>query len=422
MPFVTTVFYDSQDITSEVYEVSFRRGRSRDADEFAPSTGTVRLRNFNRNFDPSFLTTPNFLLMESGDFLLLESGDKIVLEQGAESSGEYGTIILGAEMEIKDGAVTVFKGHLEDHDNVYGRANYVDASLELGDTLTSLASSTIQTEWATTDNQRSGDRITELLERSDVDLDAYIGTIDTGHIRLLGANGTTDDDGVTTYTGNLVSPGTNALQYAQLISRTENGKFYVDRSGAIQFRGRYDFPSTSAAADFDDTNTNFQFNATGISVGSELRAWSATITRLGGEAKTVDADLAPPPRFGRRGLTRTGLLFRGDMHSEALAEHLANKYAGSEAVISSLRVFLHDLDTSDRATIAALDIDDTVTLSWTPTGTGSIVTQTLVIEGVTYTANSQGAAIMDFQLSAFPNTNYFTLDTDSLDGGVPLGF
>ena len=403
----TTVFYDSQEITAEAFRVSIRRGRSRDADEFAPSNGTVWLRNYDRNFDPSFFTTPNYLLMESGDFLLLESGDKIVLEQGAEASGDYGVIELGGDVEVKDGAVTVFSGHVEDTDNSYDVSGETEATFRLGDVLTSLASSTIQTEWETTDGQRSGARITELLERSDIDLDAYIGTIDTGFIRLQ---------------GDTVAVGTNVLQYAQLVARTEHGKFYTDRSGTFQFRGRYDFPSTSAAADFDDTDTNFQFNGAGVGVGSELRAWAAMVQRAGGEAKNVDADTSPPAKLGRRGLSRTGLLFRGDDHSEALAEFLANKYADPEAVITSLQVTLSGLSTSDRATVAALDIDDTVTLSWTPTGEGSTITQTLVIEGVDYEADSNGWAQMSFQLSAFPNTNYFTLDTDSLDGGVPLGF
>ena len=418
----TTVFYDGSEITAEAYSVEIRRGRSRDADEFAPSTGIVQLWNYDRNFDPSFFTTPTYLLMESGDFLLMESGDKILLEQGAQASGDYGVIDLGTDVEIKDGAVTVFDGHVEDTNNVYDRLKRAEATFHLGDTMTSMASSSIQEEWATTDNQLSGARLTELLGRSDIDLSAQIGTIDDGTIRLLGGSVTTADNGTVTREGHVVLVGTNVLQEAQLIARTEHGKLYVDRNGLIQFRDRYTFPSASAAADFDDTNTNFQFNGTGVGVGSELRAWQATVQRQGGEAMTAQSATSPPAKLGRRGLSRLGLLFRGDSQSESLAEHLAEKYAQPEAVITSLEVYLHGLGTSDRATIAALDINDTVTLSWTPTGSGTTITQTLVIEGLTYSADQTGRAVMTFQLSAYPDTNYFTLDTDSLDGGVPLGF
>lgn len=418
----TTVFYGGDEITAETFSVEVRRGRSRDADEFAPSTGTVYLRNYERNFDPSFFTTPAYLLMESDDYLLKEDGDKLLLEQGSQASGDYGVIELGTDVEIKDGSVTVFNGHVEDTSNIYDRTKRAEAEFSLGDTLTSMASSSIQEEWATTDNQRSGARLTELLGRSDIDLSAQIGTINAGAIRLLGGSVTTAADGTVTREGHVVTVGTNVLQEAQLIARTEHGKLFVDRNGLIQFRDRFTFPSSTPAADFDDTNTNFQFNGTGVGVGSELRAWQATVQRQGGEAMTALSSTSPPAKLGRRGLSRLGLLFRGDSQSESLAEHLAEKYADPEAVITSLEVYLHGLGTSDRATIAALDIDDTVTLSWTPTGSGSTITQTLVIEGVTYSADHTGRAVMAFQLSAYPNTNYFTLGTDSLDGGVPLGF
>lgn len=403
----TSIFYGGFEITAEAFSVSVTRGRSRNTDEFSPSTGEVRLRNYNRNFDPSFFTTPTYLLMESGDFLLLENGDKIVLEQGSEASGDYGTIELGKDLEIRDGAVTVFTGHVEDTNNQYDRNKRSEAVFYLGDVFTSMASSQITTDWETVDGQLSGARLDALLGRSDLDLVGYIGVTDAGTIPLQ---------------GDTVPAGTNVLQYAQTIARTEWGRLYVAADGDIEFRGRYDFPSTTPAADFDDTNTNFAFNGVGVGVGSELRAWRATVTRVGGEPMTATASTPPPDRFGPRGVAYSGLLFRGDMFSESLAEHIAEVYSDTEAVISALTVFLHGLSTSDRATIAALDIGDAVTLSWTPTGSGSIITQTLVIEGVGYDADETGYAAMTFQLSAFPDTNYFTLDTDTLDGGTPLGF
>lgn len=403
----TTVYYDGEQITSEAFSVSIRRGRSRTSDEFAPTTGEIRLRNYNRNFDPSFFTTPSYLLMESGDFLLLESGDRIVLEQGAEASGAYGTILLGQDIEVRDSNIPVFTGHLEDTNNEYDRNKRAETVFFVGDVLTSMASSSIQTEWATTDTQLAGARLTELLQRSDVALSTYIASFDTGSVQLQ---------------GDVVPAGTNVLQYAQTIARTEWGKLYAKRNGLLDFRDRYTFPSTTPAADFDDTNTNYQFNGIGVGVGSELRAWAAVVTRAGGQPMSALSSASPPAAFGRRPVPYSGLLFRGDMFSESLAEHVAETYSDTEAVISSLVVYLHGLSTADREAIVALDINDTVTLSWTPTGSGSIITQTLVIEGVSYEANETGYAAMTFQLSAFPNTNYFTLDTDTLDGGTPLGF
>lgn len=407
MATVTTVTLGADDITNEVYSVSIRRGRSRESDEFSPTTGQIRLRNYTRDFDPEFFVTNTFLLLESGDYVLLETGDKILLEQGDAASGAYGVISLGRDIEVKDGAVTVFSGHLEDTSNSYDVNGRTDASLQVGDVLTSMANTDLLSDWESTENQLAGARLTELLGLSDVGLSSFVASFDDGTVPLQGTT---------------VAAGTNVLQYAQTVSRTEWGKFYVKRDGFLDFRDRYTFPSQTAVADFDDTGTNFEFNGLGVNVGSELRAWSAVVTRVGGEPKTATASTSPPGSFGRRGVSFSGLLFRDDEESKSLAEFVAEKYSSTEAVVSALRVVLSGLSTADRATIAAIDINDAVTLSWTPTGAGETITQSLVVEGVEYEADMTGFAAMTFQLSAFPDTTYFVLDTDTLDGGVPLGF
>lgn len=401
-----TVTYEGFNITSEVSGIDLRCGRSRELDEFQSVSGSVTLHNFDRNFDPPFFTTENYLLMESGDYLLLENGDRIILAQGSQASGSYGVMTIGGTLTIDDGAVRVFTGHVEDINYDWDNTGAARVTLVLGDALTSLASTKFSTEWTPTNVQRSGARITEALSRSDVGMASKIGTIDNGHHRLQGA---------------VVANGTNVLQYVQLVSRTEYGKFYVDAAGTYQFRGRFDFPSTTTAADFDDTGVGFKFSDVGVNFGSELRAWGASIQRLGGITQTATATASPPATLGQRTISQTGLLFRSDAESKARAEFLSSKFSAPEATIASLRVNLHDLGTSPRATIAGLDIHDSVSLTWTPQNTGAQVTQTLVIEGRTFHALARtGEAWVELQLSAMPDTNYFTLDTDLLDSGVPL--
>ena len=403
----TTVFYNDLEITGETVTVDFQVGRSRELDDFLPVAGLVRVTNYNRDFDPPFFTTPFELLQLSGDTLLQLSGDTLLQLQGSQASGSYGVIEIGGKFVIKDGAVTVFTGHVEDVNYTYTNDRRVEAEFILGDRLTSLAASTFTSDWQTSDNQLSGARITEALGRADIDLSAYIGTINSGTIHLQ---------------GDLVVAGTNVLDYMRLIARTEHGKLWVDPDGLIQFRDRYTFPSTTPVADFDDIVTNFNFSGVSLSFGAELRAWQAVVTRLGGQPKTGTAAASPPANIGPRGITRDGLLFRTDEYSESLANYLANKFSDPEAVVASLDRILANLGTSDRATIAAIEIDEVVTLTWTPTQSGSQVTQTLVVEGVRYQADSSGMAVVGLQLAAYPNTNYFTYDTDSYDSGVPYGF
>ena len=420
-----TVTYNGFDITAEVFGVDMRRGRSRELDQFQAGSGSVLVRNYDRNFDPPWFSVPAFLLMESGDFLLLENTDQILLEQGSLASGSYGVMAIGGDIVVSDGAVDVFTGHVSDINYSYDVSGRTQATLVLSDALGAIGGCTFAAEtytvtdpltgdvetlpgWETTDGQFSGARILEILNRDDVNVAFGVGTIDTGSIPLQ---------------GDIVAAGTNVLQYMQKIAETEQGKLWLDADGNIQYRGRYSFPSATPVADFDDNDTNYSFNETiGIMFGGELRAWSATVTRAGGLPQTADSAVSPPATLGPSTISISGVLLRDDVYALSLAEFLAEKYSNPEAVVSTLRIYLHGLSTSDRATVAGVDINDTVTLTWQPTGAGEIITQTLVVEGVSYSADYNGRTAIDLQLVAYPETNYFTLDTDSMDGGKVLGY
>ena len=268
------------------------------------------------------------------------------------------------------------------------------------------------------DDQLSGARITEVLGRSDVGLSGSIGTIDNGSIRLQG--GSTDADG--NVSGHSVAAGTNVLAYLQTLARTEWGKFFVDAAGDLQFRSRFNFPSAVTSASFDDFGTDLPFSGVRVAFGSERRAWRASVQRVGGVAQIGTSSDTPPTALGQRTIALTGLLFRGDAYCRSLAQHLADRYAQVEAFIESLTVPLAKLGTSDRATVCGLDINDTVDVSWQPTGAGNRVSQTLVVEGVTYRHDEIGNGFVDLQLSAYPDTNYLVYDTDEYDDGIPYGF
>ena len=403
-----TITYDGQNVTSEAFAVNIRRGRNRNLDEFEPVSGSVTFRNYNANWTPPFLVTPSYLLMEERSYLLLENGSKIMLEQGSQASGDFGVIELGRSITIDDGAVRVFTGHVEDVLFRYDRSGYTDATIILGDGLTTLGNSWFEDDWTATDNQLPGERITSVLNRDDIAFPSG------GSYRNI-------SDGQSPLMGDDVAVGTNALRYCQLVSQSEFGKLFVDANGVLQFKGRYDFPSSTPAADFDDDGTNLPFSGVDVDYGTELLKSSASVQAVGGPVRMADGS-ALPTRLGKRNLAVTGLLLRHDGDVRARAAFLAEKYSQTDTRVSALEVILDDLDTSDRATVAGLDIHDTITWTWTPTGSDAEISQTLVIEGVTFIVDLYGAARVQLQLSDYPNTNYFYWDTDSYDSGVPFGF
>lgn len=440
----TTIFYAGNEITGDSFEVDIRRGRSRELDEFEAASGFVKVRNQSRDFDPPFFSSPSYLLMETGDYLLLESGDRILLEQGSAASGAYGTIQLGASLEVYDGAVLVFSGHVEDVKYRWDVDGTAEATFIVGDGLSTLACTSFQTEYETTRNQLPGVRIAAVLDRSDVAFPsggAY-RSLANGHSRLI---------------GDTVAVGTNVLQYLRLVAETDFGRLYTTRTGVLVFKGRYDWPGESggtygnSSADFKDDGTAFSFSGVDVSWGSELLIYQASVTRevvrpdeppfdviapqpdytltelpsrfdSAGTPRTATSSLTPPTLIGARSASISGLLLRHDAECEARAQYLVDRFSSPEAVVSELVVILENFDTADRATIAALDINDVETLTWTPTGAGNTVTQILAIEGVTYRARTGAVTTITHQLSAMPDTNFFKLDTDLLDSGVLLGF
>jgi len=430
-----SVLYDGIAI-GEAFEVSIRRGRSRELDEFEAASGYVRVRNASRVFDPPFFGTPSYLLLETGDRLLLETGDRLLLEQGGTASGTYGTMTLGASIEVRDGAVTVFSGHVEDINYRWTVEGDAVATFVVGDGLSTLARTMFQTDVTFDDGELPGVRIAEILDRSDVAFPSG-GTyraLSNGQARMI---------------GNSVSAGSNVLQELQLISRSDHGRLYTDRTGKLIFKGRYDLPG-APTVDFKDDGTAFPFADVTVSFGSEFLAFQATVTRQvvrpdepdfgvitprpifgqespslldsAGTPRTATAGASPPALIGARGASQADLLLRNDAESEARSRYLVDRFSQVEAVVSELSVHLHGMSVSDRAIIAALDINNVVTLTWTPRGSGSTVTQTLAVEGVSYDWRVTTWTVVTLQLSQRPNTNYFTLDTSQLDSGEVLGF
>lgn len=280
----TTVSYNGTAITGESFIVNLRRGRSRELDEFQSVAGTVTVNNYQRNFDPPWFTVPDLLHTEAADELTLESGDTIALDQTDldvdTTGGDYGAIELGGTITIDDGAVRVFTGHVEDINYRWTAEKQVSATIVLGDLFTSLASTQFRGQWTGTDGELSGVRLEALLSRPDVDIDpsAYTASIDAGSIRL-------QDDSVT--------EGTNVLQYAQTIARTEWGKFYLEADGTLQFNARYNFPSKVASVRFGEGDSFFPFSEVDVVFGSERRAWTAAVQRQDGVMQWDNGEFLP---------------------------------------------------------------------------------------------------------------------------------
>lgn len=409
-----TVFIYSSDnstayeISAETFAIDVGAGRNTELDEFDSGGGTIRCHNLTRNFDPFFVTDDSFLLQANNDRILQANGDGILLAFPTSSAGSYGPIAQGRKVVVYDGPVTVFTGFVEDYDYEWAHGRIASATLHVRDALATLARTTYL-EHTRTENQLSGLRITEMLNRTEVGFPAATRSISTGLVVLQ---------------GDPVAYGANVLNDLQNIAKTEFGRLFVDRAGVLTFLDRYAVFGSSAAAAINDTGTGLPFSAIGVTFGSEQLQFAVSVDREGGVAQTVTNTTAQAanPNLGARHLALSGLLFTSDAYSKALATYLVDRYSTPQAIVSSIDIPLSKLSLSDRITACALEIGDVVTLEWTPTGTGGVVTQTLAIEGWRYEADHSKRAVMSFQLSDARDPDYFVYDDDSYDGGKVYGF
>jgi hypothetical protein len=403
----TTVFlYDphtaiDHDITSEVYAVDINRGRSRELDEVNAGTCRVRCRNYLGNFNPYFLNDNDFLLLESADFLLQEDGASRIVLEALGTGGDYGIMSIGRKLTVFDGATRVFTGFLEDIDLDWRADKYKDATLHAADGLARLARQKFEGDWTTT-AQSTGARMSAVMTRPEVD-DLWATLLfDTGQSLLR---------------SDVVTHGTNVLNYCQSVNRAEQGRFYVSGFGTLVFQDRASVGAGTPVVDFDDAATGqvadeIPFSVVEVQFGSELLYTKVSVDIGDDNPQTADNATAQA-NYGIRHLVLSNMLNSTTMEAADMATYLLDRYDSPEAVVSSIRVPLDKLSSANRTTVVGLEISDTVTLNWTPTPDLGAVSQTLVIEGVGYEKDVHGASWASFQLSAAPDNDFFILAADA---------
>lgn len=402
------VLLDTDDIATDTFSVSIQRGRSLETGSIDAGVATIVVENLEADFNPYFLVDTSAILLESGDFLLLENGDKLLLEYGnGAGAGQYGEMVQGRKVTIKDDDTTVYVGFVEDYDYEW-RQNYARATLTCVDALATLGATSFG-EWTPTEGQLTGARITSALNRTEVQFPTGVSARDiaTG-TQPLGSSP--------------ISSGTNVLGYVQQVTETENGRLFISRSGVLVFQDRYESFGVTPSVDFDDLGDETEFAGVAVRFGTEALHFQVSVDREGGTEQTVtnQAQIDANPTLGARRLSKGRLLFQSDDHALGLANFLLDRFDTPAAVVSGLTVELHQLTALEREAVCELDIGDVVTIAWTPPGTEGKVTQTLAVEGVTYDAFNDIEATVTFQLSDASDPGYFVLDTDALDGPAAL--
>lgn len=326
------------DITADTMRVRVRRGRdSQLFDDIPAGRASVQLQNRTRTYDPNFAASPY-----------------------------AGNVRPGKRVTIASAGVTIFDGVIADWNLDYEVGGMSLAFAECVDALGQLGRMEFDA-WTATAAQTAGPRITAVLDRPEVAFTAN-RSIDTG---------------VSVLQGDSVSWGSNVLNYLQLVTRSDLGRFYASRTGVVTFRDRLDPLNVGTSVSFADDGTGVPFQGIAMSYGSELLYNRVGIDREGGTLQTV-TDSASQALYGALSLSETGLLLNSDTQSLDMANYLLGIYDSPELRVAELVVELAPLTSAQQVSVLSLDIASVISVTWTPNGVAPSLSRDCIVEGITH--------------------------------------
>jgi hypothetical protein len=374
-------------VTSDVRDVTLRRGRSRELDAFTSGACSVELYNRERQYDPLNAAGPYFGL--------LRPRLRVVV--------------------ISD-SISLFDGFIEDWQFGYELSGQSMASISCVDGL-ALLSQTALTEFVNT-TDAPGDRITAVVSRPEV---SYSGPTDF-------------DPGFTIMQADEVRDNTNTLNYLQKIQDTDLGRLFVDGAGVLRYRDRTQGVIQLPRVVFADVNDDYVQQLALLSTGTlwfdaaspetlrldddalaQLVLQDATlwfdasspeyvapvvtfndiqleftsqflfsriqVTRENGETQIAVND-SSVTKYGVRTLARDGLLFNSDGDSAAFADFLSSLYGEPSVRVARHTLALHGLSDLEARYLKRLEIGDVVRTIWRPNNEGQPFDVDSIIEGV----------------------------------------
>jgi hypothetical protein len=347
------------DVTDGTLNIAVRRGRKDQGDQFSAGTMTFTLNDTLADgiFNPFDTSSPYY--DANANVPGLAPMRRVRLGRyNATNTLEY-----------------LFKGYVVNYDYNFALGGLNTVSVYCADDFYLLAQTYMDAY--NVSPETSGERIESVLNLPEVDYptgptarNISTGTVNLGHD--------------TAYT---VPAGTNVLAYLNQINGTaEFGRLFVSRDGVLTFQNRIGATLSGSVADFKDNGTGVKYDNVGITFEADSVVNRAYVQNLGGSNATA-SDTASIATYFIQTESITNSLLDGE--PEARYTDVATKFAM--------------LTTTQRDTVATIDIGDTITIEKTfQTGTGTTsLGQELSVEGIEH--------LIDF--STGHRVNVFTAPT-----------
>jgi len=367
------------DVTDDVRSIDISRGKTRYIESISAGEAVVKLNNRSRWYDPTYTASPY-----------------------------YGNIVPKRNVRIWTNDIQQFQGVVNDWGLEYTTDGQAIASFVASDGFVALNNQTLPASTATA--QLSGARIDAVLDSPFVNWSPSLRDIDAG-LSSLGADVIPEDQ--------------NVLDYIHLIERSENGSFFVSKSGLATFRDRSVTPTSASLVDLADDGTGIPYQNLSVSYGSEDMANEIVLSSVITTSTLTVNDTDSQTAYGIYNLTQTDLLLATDTELENLALFLAAKFSQPKYRFDSMVVRVNDLDLADQNALLDLEIGDVVKVTFTPSNIPPAIVRYCEVLQANHSVDSVGEHIITFSLDTLDFTS-FVLDDAVFgklnDDGIGLGY
>ena len=333
-----------EDVTSDVRAVTVRRGRSRELERYQAGAASVALDNSQRKYDPAAGTA--------------------ITPYGASMRPRKAVTISTA-------GVPIFSGVVDDWDLDYQLNGGHIASVKVTDGFVFLAGQEIEPH--TTTAQTTGERVSAILDRAEIDWPAGKRAIDTGSATLQAdaIGGTADPKPV------------GALAYLQKVDEAEQGALFIGSDGSLTFRGRSSLQVLTDVV-FADDGSGIPFTNINAAYGAEELRNRITITRLNGGTATSE-DAASVLAYGAIDYELRDTLLADDTQAQSLADAILARYKEPLLRIDDIEVALAAIPADQVADVLGLELGALVRVLYTPSGIGDPIDQFVRLDAVEHT-------------------------------------
>ncbi len=356
------------DISDVVRKVSIQRGRNRQLEKFTSGTAVITLDNRNRNFDPTYTSSPY-----------------------------YGQILPSKQVVISDQDVILYSGIVADWNFNYTLSTDSEAEVQCIDAL-SLLVDPVMTAGSQT-AQKTGARISSVLD--DISWSPTRRSISTGRVDL--GTDTVDAD-------------VTGLSYINEVSVSEAGALFISKNGDVTFKDVVDLQRATTTV---FGSSDIPFSEIAVEYGIEEMNNSAIVKWVGGEVTFQDTDSID--NYGLFEKTYTTVLPTA-LAATSLASYQVGVYSEPQYRVDKISVLVHSLSVLKQQEVHNLDLGDVVLVKFHPNSVGAEIVQAVSIDRIDFDGVQREERKVTFSMSQTAAS--FILDSTTfgkLNTGI-LGF